>query len=134
MVDLSNTFVMECEQLDKDHQKLVDMVNEITDRIDSGNTENCKSQVLEFVEFAKAHFSREEQLLTRAGYPDVGKHRTHHRLLDKKMQHILEFAEKAPVNDLAGQSLKKELVYFIMDDVITSDMDFKAFIAQKTAS
>lgn len=128
MVDLSETFILECEQLDNDHQRLVEMVNDITGKIDSGNTENCKSQVLEFVDFAKAHFGREEQLLTKVGYPDVGKHRKHHRELGEKMDHILEFAEKAPVNDLAGQSLKRELVYFVMDDVITTDLDFKAFM------
>ncbi len=131
MVELSDTFVMESEVLDKDHKRLVEMVNAITERIDSGHTENCKTDVLELVNFAKGHFSREEQLLTKAGYPDVGKHRTHHRLLDRKMEHILEFAEKVAVNEMARESLKRELVYFVMDDVITTDMDFKAFIADK---
>ena len=132
MVELSDTFVMETEVLDRDHERLVEMVNAITERIDSGNTENCKTDVLELVNFAKGHFSREEQLLTKAGYPDVDKHRTHHRLLDRKMEHILEFAEQAAVNEMARESLKRELVYFVMDDVITTDMDFKAFIADKT--
>ncbi len=131
MVELSDTFVMETEVLDRDHERLVEMVNAITERIDSGNTENCKTDVLELVNFAKGHFSREEQLLTKAGYPDVDKHRTHHRLLDRKMEHILEFAEQAAVNEMARESLKRELVYFVMDDVITTDMDFKAFIADK---
>ena len=131
MVELSDTFVMETEVLDRDHERLVEMVNAITERIDSGHTENCKTDVLELVNFAKGHFSREEQLLTKAGYPDVGKHRTHHRLLDRKMEHILEFAEKVAVNEMARESLKRELVYFVMDDVITTDMDFKAFIADK---
>ncbi len=131
MVELTDTFVIECEELDKDHGRLVEMVNEISERIDSGNIDDCRSRVLELVNFAKGHFSREEQLLIKTGYPDVGKHCKHHRELDRKMEHILEFAEKVAVNEMAGESLKKELVYFVMDDVITTDMDFKEFIADK---
>ncbi|MEE8393357.1 MAG: hemerythrin domain-containing protein [Rhodospirillales bacterium] len=128
MVELSETYVLECEELDKDHRRLVEMVNEITDRLDSGDPVNCKGMVLEFVNFAKGHFGREEQFLTKVGYPDVGKHREHHRQLDEKMEHIVEFAESASVNEMARESLKKELVFFLMDDVITTDLDFKAFI------
>ena len=50
---------------------------------------------------------------------------------DERDKIILEFAEKVAVNEMAGESLKKELVYFVMDDVITTDMDFKEFIADK---
>jgi len=131
VVELIDTFIMESEVLDKDHKRLVEMVNTISECLDNGNTENCKADVLELVNFAKGHFSREEQLLTKVGYPDVGKHRKHHRELDHKMEHMLEFAEKAQVNEMACDSLKRELVYFVMDDVITTDMDFKAFIADK---
>ncbi len=131
MVELTDTFVIDCEKLDKDHQCLIDMVNDISQRIDDGNTEDCKTKVLELIKFAKGHFSREEQLLTKVGYPDVGKHRKHHRQLGRKMEHILEFAGQVAVNEMAGKSLKKELVYFVMDDVITTDMDFKDFIADK---
>ena len=131
MVNLSNTFLLECEELDQDHKRLVEMVNDISAQIDSGNTQTCKAMVLNFINFAKRHFGREEILLTEAGYPDVDKHRKHHRELNDKMQHILEFVDKVEVNEMAGQSLKKELVYFVMDDLITTDMDFKAFIANK---
>jgi len=131
MVELSETFVLDCEELDKDHRRLVEMVNEINEMLESGKTGNCKGKVLEFVNFAKGHFAREELLLTRVGYPDVGKHRQHHRQLDEKMEHILGFAESVAVNEIARESLKKELVFFLMDDVITTDLEFKAFIGDK---
>ena len=129
MVELSKTFELECETLDQDHQRLVEMVNGIVASIDSGNTDTCKSSVLEFVTFAKGHFSREERLLTKVGYPNVGMHQAHHRELDKKMEHLLEFAGMAAENEMARESLKKELVFFLMDDIITTDLDFKEFVA-----
>ena len=135
MVELSSTFVLDCEELDKDHRRLVEMVNEINETLESEKkAENCKGKVVEFVNFAKGHFGREERFLTKVGYPDVGKHRQHHRQLDEKMEHILEFAESAAVNEIARESLKKELVFFLMDDVITTDLDFKAFVADKLST
>ena len=128
MVELTETFVLECAELDKDHKRLVEMVNDITDDIDKGATGNCNSKVLNFVNFAKEHFSREEKLLTKNGYPEVAKHHKHHQTLIAKMEHIQEFAASAETNQLACVSLKRELVYFLMDDLITTDMDFKDHI------
>ena len=64
MVELSGTFELDCDDLDKDHERLVEMVNDIVANLDEGKTENCKSEVLEFVNFSKRHFGREELNLT----------------------------------------------------------------------
>lgn len=133
MVELSETFELDCGELDQDHQRLVEMLNEIVAMLDRGKTESCKSKVLEFVNFSKLHFGREELLLDKAGYPDLQRHRNHHARLIKKMDHILEFAGMAAVNDKARESLKKELVFFLMDDVITTDLEFKSFVRDKQA-
>ena len=42
---------------------------------------------------------------------------------------MLEFAGLVSVNEMARESLKTELVFFVMDDVITTDLDFKNFIS-----
>jgi len=128
MVELTSSFKLEFEALDQDHRKMIDQVNAIITEIDTGNTEVCKTQVADFVIFSKQHFAREEQLLVSINYPDVDKHRKHHRDLYDKLDHMLEFARMAPENDIACESLKKELVYFIMDDVITADLEFKDFL------
>ena len=131
MVELTSSFELEFEALDQDHKKLIDQVNHIVEMIDSGKAEACKTLVPEFVNFSKQHFAREEALLIAADYPDVDIHRQHHLDLHDKLDHMLEFAQMADKNDMACESLKKELVYFIMDDVITADLEFKDFLAAK---
>ena len=128
MVELSETFVLECEELDKDHKRLAKMVNVIVDDIDKGKTNNCKVRVDEFVAFAKEHFYKEENFLEKNGYPDAVTHHKHHRTLIAKMEHIQEFATSVETNKLARVSLKRELIYLLMDDLITTDMDFKGYI------
>ena len=128
MVELTETFMLECEELDWDHKRLAEMVNDITEDIEKGETENCSSKVLNFVNFAKEHFSREEKMLKKAGYPDLYKHHEHHKRLISKMEHIQEFAASVETNEIARSSLKKELVFFLMDDLITTDLDFKTYV------
>jgi len=130
MVELTETFELECSEVDKDHHRLMEMVNEIIAMLDEGVTDNCKNMVLGFVKLAKEHFAREEKYLLDIGYPEVGKHRDHHKMLGEKMEHLLEFSVMVSENEMARESLKKELVYFLMDDVITTDLDFKQYVAE----
>ena len=128
MVELTETFVLECEELDKDHKRLVEMVNDIAESIDKGLSGNFSGMVNEFVNFAKEHFYREEQFLEKNGYPEATTHHQHHQTLIDKMEHIQKFAASAETNELARESLKRELIYLLMDDLITTDMDFKNYI------
>ena len=132
MVELTSSFLMEYEALDKEHQALADLVNQVVKAINGNESGKCKSLVKQFVELAKEHFSNEEALLLKTGFPNFKKHQEHHKNLTIKMDHIIEFANMADANQLARDSLRKELVFFLMDDIITTDMDFKAFIEEKS--
>ena len=127
MVEMTSSFELEIKSLDEDHQRLINLANKITDDIDKNKAAKCAVLVPEFVKLSKQHFSREEALLSRAGYPNVEKHHEHHAGLNDKMDHMVEFSEVASSNPIAGESLKKELLYFVMDDIITSDMELKDF-------
>ena len=130
MVELTSSFKLEFEALDKDHQKLADIVDQIVTAIDNGEAGKCPGLVINFVQSAKSHFAREEAFLIKAGYPNVEKHQDHHRSLNTKMDHMIEFGKMAEANEMARDSLRKELVFFLMDDVITTDMEFKNFIEE----
>jgi len=131
MVELTSPFKLDYEDLDQDHQRLADIVNLIVAAIDADEGEKCEDLVNDFVKSAKGHFAREEALLTKAGFPNVARHHAHHQSLNTKMEHLVEFAKNAADNQLARDSLRKELVFFLMDDVITADMDFKTFFEEQ---
>jgi len=131
MVELTPSFLLDYESLDREHQRLADIVNQIVKAIDDNEAEKCEGLVSDLVKSSKEHFSNEEALLAKVGYPDVKKHRDHHKSLNTKMDHMVEFAKMAGENQLARDRLRKELVFFLMDDVITTDMDFKNFIEEK---
>ena len=130
-VELTSSFLLDYESLDRDHQHLADIVNQIVKAIDDDEAEKCEGLVYDLVKSSKEHFSNEEALLVKVGYPDVKKHQDHHKSLNTKMDHMIEFAKMARENQMARDSLRKELVFFLMDDVITTDLDFKNFVEEK---
>ncbi|HJM48320.1 MAG TPA: hemerythrin family protein [Alphaproteobacteria bacterium] len=133
MVELTPSYELENQLLDDDHRRLVDPINAVVQALDEGRPEDCVKLVPEFVEVAKKHFKREEALLEHYGYPEIQKHRDHHMGLDDKMDTMLMLAGNSAENETARQSLRKELIYFLMDDVINADLDFKGFLAAAAA-
>jgi len=131
MVELSSSFELEYKPIDSDHRRLVDMANSVIKAIDEGRPEECADLVPKFVEFAKTHFLREERFLEKVGYPEMQNHHEHHRNLNTKMEKILQLSRSAEESKLAQDDLRSELVFFLMDDVINADLDFKSFLADK---
>lgn len=133
MVQISSSFQIESEAIDADHRHLVEIINEITQAIDDGRPEECARLVPDFVNFTKQHFAREESLLAGYAYPLLEKHRRHHHSLDDKLQTMLDLAARVAEHPPARESLRKELVFFMLDDVINEDLNFKKFLSEVDA-
>lgn len=132
MVEITRSFEIEVDTIDTDHRSLLGIINEIVRAIDAGAPGKCTELVPKFVNLAKQHFRREEALLEEHDYPEIDKHRKHHAGLDDKMQTMLELAERVVESPPACEDLRKEMIYFLMDDVINEDMDFKSFLVDAT--
>ncbi len=133
MVEITKSFEIEVDVIDSDHRRLVDIVNEIVQAIDAANYEVCTNLVPEFVKLSKQHFKREESLLAKYDYPQTEKHHKHHIGLNDKMDTMLALTGRLAESPPAREALRKELIYFIMDDVINEDMDFKSFLVNATS-
>lgn len=133
MVELTPTFELDNKPVDEDHRRLIAQVNDIIKALDEGRAPDCAELVPEFVAFTKKHFLREEALLERHDYPELDKHRDHHRRLHDNLESLLKLAANVAESEPARESLRKELVYFMMDDVINADLDFKAFLSETAA-
>ena len=131
MVEVTPSFELEFEPIDRDHRRLTDMINDILAAIDAGSPDECEHLVPDFVEFAKKHFQREDAFLEKVGYPNRKWHVEHHSDLDNKMDHIVHLATQHNNSKVAQDTLRKELVYFLMDDIINADLDFKPYLIEQ---
>jgi len=78
--------------LDDDHKKLVTMLNQLFDAINSGHGREALGKILDdLIAYAKMHFNHEETMFARTSYPDMVAHKQEH---DKFTQQVLEVQKK----------------------------------------
>lgn len=77
-------------EIDMQHQKLLELVNNlhfsVESRIDKNDLENL---LVELVDFTRVHFSTEEQLMKKYDYPEFESHHKEHRILLKHMNDLV---------------------------------------------
>ncbi len=70
---------VEVEELDADHKKMVEMINDLYDAILAGNGRKNLDRLLDrLVDYTRYHFAREEAWMERIGFPDLAAHKQEH--------------------------------------------------------
>ena len=72
--------------LDNDHKKLVSMLNQLFDAINSGQGKESLGTILDgLVDYTKIHFANEERLFVQTSYPDSIAHKKEHDDLTRQV-------------------------------------------------
>ncbi|HLJ45438.1 MAG TPA: bacteriohemerythrin [Bryobacteraceae bacterium] len=78
--------------IDRQHQKLIGLINELHDAMRVGNSKGKLQGILqELIKYTKSHFLAEEKLMEVHGYPDLARHKEQHKILT---QHVMELEQK----------------------------------------
>ena len=65
--------------VDRDHKRLVDLINQVHAVVEEGGTaEDVGAVVEELTDYVAEHFAREERLMEEAGYESIGPHIARH--------------------------------------------------------
>jgi len=79
------------QQVDKEHKKLVDLVNNLNDSMKNGKSKEALQQVFnELVDYTMTHFSNEELLMQNVNYSNFTAHKREHDELAKKVKILKE--------------------------------------------
>ncbi len=104
-----DTYSVNVAEIDEQHKKLLDLVNDLHSAIESLADKNeLKDMLDELVEFTRTHFSTEEELMKQHGFPELKKHRKEHKLL---LRYLVELVD--------GVSGGKKLYFYSDYDVST---------------
>ncbi len=95
--------------IDRDHQKLVGLINELGDAMSAGRGRQACGEVLdELVSYTQTHFANEERLMAAHRYADAPRHRAEHA---KLVRDVLDFKEKY---NAGTATLSVSLLHFLM--------------------
>ena len=115
------------KELDDQHQDMVNIVESLTDYIDSDNLKEVNKLFEGLVKMLSIHFRDEEKLMKDVGYPDVGSHSAHH-------QDLLLEAKKIQATVIGRGSLTKHDIDSSVDKILRhmflSDGPFNTFLHQ----
>lgn len=119
-------------EIDKGHKQLVDLCNRFVSAADDPDSsgESLAAILADLTAAAQAHFSTEETLLDRNGFPDLGSHRADHDRLLVQIQTLRQrFQNLGPHRFETGLfSETAEFLHTWLIDHIRDDRPFRPFI------
>lgn len=117
------------EEIDEDHRKLVNLFNILNHAVRDGESPEIKAAILEeLINCTVWHFSHEDRLMLKYGYPDMAAHRAAHQELinsAKELQQGLAAAEKA-----VAEEQIQFLDRWLTSHILTADLRLGDFLAQ----
>ncbi len=79
LVEWNETLSVGIPEMDQQHKKLVNLVNQLYDAMHLGKGDEVKNTVLnDLITYSKVHFTAEERLMQQYGYPDFAGHKRLH--------------------------------------------------------
>jgi len=121
-----NEYNIGFDLIDNQHQKLFELASQTEQAIVSGETENTvKAALNELLDYARYHFSSEEQYMQQVKYDDIENHAKMHQDFELKVKSMLKrFHSNSNFNfaELMG------LFYdWIIQHILAEDMKLKNF-------
>lgn len=89
-MEWSDTFNIGCAVIDAQHKELIEKVNTLEELLARGEAddESFSDAILFVVDYARTHFSEEENLMEKLKYPGFAQHR---KLHDQMVNHLANF-------------------------------------------
>lgn len=118
------------EEVDKQHQNLVNMLNQLYEAMKQGKGQQVLDKILdELVKYADYHFKTEETYMQKYNYPELSLHKNQHLNFVEKVKEFLDKKSKgqAALSIEVMNFLKNWLVNHIMG----TDKKMGQFISSK---
>jgi hemerythrin-like metal-binding protein len=117
------------DEIDEDHRKLVSIFNVLNHSVIEGESPDYLAAVLEeLINCTVWHFSHEERLMLKHGYPEAADHKAeHHALIDsaKALQR-----ELLQAGNRVGDAQIEYLERWLTEHILTADMRLGSYLSQ----
>ncbi|MBF0624337.1 MAG: bacteriohemerythrin [Magnetococcales bacterium] len=130
LIHLDDTLLLGVAELDRDHQKLVEVTNFLLGALlDPRASPMSRDRALhDLYTFSEHHFRREERLMSAHNYPGTVEHRAVHRQLLTRFRELdQQFADGQTPSEAMGRFIRNWLVEHIQ----RNDMNFVGFLRKQ---
>lgn len=114
---------------DRDHQKLVELINTVYAAIRSGQAEERIEALLDpFFEYAGHHFSREEEVMKNHSFPGYDAHRDEHLAFTKKISAMRQSLADGQRTEGMALELLNLLRHWLLNHIMLTDKEYAPFL------
>lgn len=126
----TETYSVNIEELDHQHQGLFGIINRLNDALESGLGATVMNSVLdELLDYARFHFAAEEQLMEKHHFPGLLTHQLEHQAFGRNIHKYLEDYRSGKVG--SPSSLLLFLQSWLSQHILKSDKAYSAFLNGK---
>lgn len=119
-------YSVENAMIDRQHQALFALVNEVADKVKAGNMPEIRGVIDRLAAYTVEHFRDEEAILRKAGYAALEDHEMIHAELLEKVQDLRTKLEKHQAVSMVG--IIRFLSDWLKDHILQDDMAYKSSI------
>ncbi len=125
-----NTLSVNIHEMDDHHKKLIDYINVLHAKVKRGaQARDLQKTLTDLAEFAGFHFSAEEDLMCKHGFPDGAKQHTQHQALMSDVSKFVGLVRDGKHVDLV--ELMSFLKNWLLVHIKNSDKKYSAFLNSK---
>jgi hemerythrin-like metal-binding protein len=129
MITWSRSFSVGVGQMDKEHQRLIDIINNLYASMRSGRSKDAIGTILdELVDYSKTHFAHEERLMQDSGYEGYGEQKRAHEAL---IAQVVETQGKYRAGTALGQEVMTFLKNWLLNHIQGMDKRYGPVMNKK---
>jgi hemerythrin len=130
LIQWDSSFSVKVAEIDRQHQKLVFIVNELNDAMKHGQGKDVLGDIVNgLITYTATHFHAEEKYFHRFGYPEIDSHKKEHAAFVTKVSEFKDGFEKGTLG------LSVEVMTFLSDwlkkHIKVTDMKYSQFFNEK---
>ena len=121
-------YSLDIAQVDEEHFKLIQMMK----KLELADTRRDRVKIVkgvigEIEEYCRIHFSNEEDLMRRSGYPQLEAHRQAHVQFKKKVEDLKLFAA------FNAAEIHQILLEWLVEHILKTDRDYVPYVQKYLA-
>jgi len=129
LIQWNDTLSVKIIEIDREHQKLVKMINDLEDAMRAGQGKDILKKIVDgLIQYTASHFSTEEKYFDQFAYPDSPAHKSEHQ---KFLQEVSRFRNDFQ-NGKLGLSI--QVMNFLSDwlkkHILGTDQKYSPFFLQ----
>lgn len=130
LITWNESYSVNIAEIDKQHQKLIDMLNDLNDAMKKGKGKDALGKILSgLVSYTVTHFKIEEKYFNEFGYPETAHHKKEH---DTFIEKVTDFKDKFESRNLF---LTIDVMNFLSDwlknHIMGTDKKYSSFFNEK---